>query len=886
MFHFHTSHVTAALLLLSTAAMPQIGYAASYLDTFQKDVKTRYTTSLAEIAHEESGMTTRTLDWSQPSVDLYFDLPPSERTSEIVLTLSADPLTRVVPNAPLQVQFNNGKPVPVYSNGRGFEARLPLDAAGSKGMSNKIRITYPTPPGADCITPAHGAWSIDLAESTLRMSGRAKSRNMSLSELSDYLEQPALSPKTVGLIARGPQGTDMQALAAQAISLRTPNVPKFSVLDSGTDFNVVMVKRSRLFDITNDPMILNSKGARIFVPRGRPTELIFTADTDAEIVKMLEIFATRELPETRRSISSAGELDLQSRLDRGMRTVEGKTRLLDLSAKSAAGLSGAQTYKFNVDDPSVTGGDLLLRLSTTKNLAKDSRLRVVLNGKTLGAAKLDKKRKSVAFDIQPGELNATANVLTLTPDFQAQKGFTCPIFDNINPGYSIGFGSRLNLNKEVTASVTELSQLTSSGGLFGKTESYIILPRQTREYQASLRVLGRIAKSKGYGLTTADYTRKPEPAVDKHTLIIGPSDMVKGHLMGAPKAFRDAMTGRPSNGENLLQASYARSASLGFDDGLLKYAETKSAPRKIRHGGVAALYAGKNGKLTGVISTSPRSSFVRASNSLIQPDHWNALKGGVVRWTSSSVVMTQTAQSDAGISKPKTKLKPNFKIPEMGVYAIDNLDLYWGELNWPEFDIPQVKIPTLNWPNFDSFKNILPTVQKVPQSDGSLPDIKTAELKRVSPADKIVKTIKIIPRLKPNIVNEPTLRSSKTVGLRGPFEFTVPQSNSFGSFQDIRREIKTKWSSAKGWVKTKTQDLSNIQVIKDFANGTDRLQDRLKPSGQALSNTIKDKLPGKGLVQFGDREMSVFGLILIFAFGFVLLLMSLASPASRLGGRH
>jgi len=330
--------------------------------------------------------------------------------------------------------------------------------------------------------------------------------------------------------------------------------------------------------------------------------------------------------------------------------------LIDLSAKSAAGLSGAQTYKFNIDEPSVTGGDLLLRLSTTKTLAKESRLRVVLNGKTLGAAKLDKTRKSVAFDIQPGELNATANVLTLTPDFQAQKGFTCPIFDSIDPGYSIGYGSRLNLNKEVTASVTELSQLTSSGGLFGKTESYIILPRQTREYQASLRVLGRIAKSKGHGLTTADYTRKPEPSVDKHTLIIGPSNLVKGHLAGAPKAFRDAMTGRPSTGDNLLQASYARSASLGFDDGILKYADAKSASRKIRRGGVAALYAAKNGKLTGVISTSPGSSFVRASHSLIQPDHWNALKGGVVRWTSSSVVMTQTAQSDAGISKPKTKV--------------------------------------------------------------------------------------------------------------------------------------------------------------------------------------------------------------------------------------
>jgi len=218
MFRNKTIRIAALLTLLSTAALPQTGYAASYLDAIHKPApKTVYTSTLADMTNAESFRA---------------------RASEIVLRLSADPLTRVARNSPLEVQFNNSKPVKVRSNGRGFEARLPFDAAHSRRSHNVIRITYPTPEGADCVTPSHGAWSIDLSNSTLRIGGRAQKRHMSLSEVSEYLAQPAFTPKTVGLIARGPAGTDMQALAAQGIALRTPGVPNFSVTPRGNDFNI------------------------------------------------------------------------------------------------------------------------------------------------------------------------------------------------------------------------------------------------------------------------------------------------------------------------------------------------------------------------------------------------------------------------------------------------------------------------------------------------------------------------------------------------------------------------------------------------------------------------------------------------------------------------
>lgn len=884
MFRNNTGRIAAIITLLSTAALPQTGLAASYMDTVQRGVKTSYTASLVDMTQRDSQRTTRTLDWRQPSIELSFDLPPSERTSEIVLTLSADPLTRVAPNAPLQVQFNNGAPVPVLSNGNGFEARLPFDSARSRDRGNIIRITYPAPAGESCVAPIHGAWSIDLAESRLQIGGRAKTKNMSLSEVSALLRQPALSPKTVGLIARGPEGTDMQALAAQAIALRTPDVPKFSVTPRGNDFTVIMVKRDRLFDITDDPMILNSDGPRIFVPRGRPTELIFTADTDAQIIDMLALFATRRLPNTRRAISSLGELNLQMRLDSDVTHIDGKMQLLDLALASGETSSGGQSYGFRVSDPQATQGDLLLRLSAAEDLPENSRLRVSLNGKVLGAAKLDKARKSVGFEIKPGTLSAMSNILTLEPEIQAESDFSCTNSRTAKLGFAIGDGSRLTLTKGAPSPVTELSHMTSDGGLFADAESYIVMPRETRDYEAALRVLGRLAKSTGHGLTLADYTRHLNISDDKHVLVIGAADRAKPFLMGAPKALRDVMSGQSSTGDNLLQASFERSASLGDEDMVLKYAAAQTAPRKIRRGGVAALYPSGNGRLTGLITSAPNSSFVQASRSLVEPGHWNSLQGGVARWTSSSMIMAQTAQSDAGIQKPKTDT--GIQWPTFDLHAIEDLNISWPEINWPEFDVPQVGLPNLKWPSFKSADTDEPAAKPVLRREMSPTPAQTAILRDLGAPEPSVKTVNVVPRLKPLPETENLRPVSQAAGLRGKFEFPISAKSDFGSFQDIRRETKAKWSATRRWVRQKTQSLTEMKTLEDVARATDRLQDRVKPAGRNMKATLRDKMPGKGLVQLGDRTFSAYGLILMMAFGLVVLLMSLSGPTSRLGGRH
>ena len=87
MFRNHTGRIAATLLLLSTSSIPQTALAASYLDATYKKPKTTYTASLIEMTQTDSQRKTQTLDWRQPSVELTFELPPAQRTSDIILTL-------------------------------------------------------------------------------------------------------------------------------------------------------------------------------------------------------------------------------------------------------------------------------------------------------------------------------------------------------------------------------------------------------------------------------------------------------------------------------------------------------------------------------------------------------------------------------------------------------------------------------------------------------------------------------------------------------------------------------------------------------------------------------------------------------------------------------
>jgi len=106
---------------------------------------------------------------------------------------------------------------------------------------------------------------------------------------------------------------------------------------------------------------------------------------------------------------------------------------------------------------------------------------------------------------------------------------------------------------------------------------------------------------------------------------------------------------------------------------------------------------------------------------------------------------------------------------------------------------------------------------------------------------------------------------------------TKPDFLSEQTLDALRHETKVKFSETTHWVKTQAD------LIEDAA---DRVQTRVAPAGEVLRTSFKTKIPGASLAHWADRTFSAFGLLLMMAFAFVVLLMGLSSPMSRLGGRH
>ena len=106
------------------------------------------------------------------------------------------------------------------------------------------------------------------------------------------------------------------------------------------------------------------------------------------------------------------------------------------------------------------------------------------------------------------------------------------------------------------------------------------------------------------------------------------------------------------------------------------------------------------------------------------------------------------------------------------------------------------------------------------------------------------------------------------------------------SFETLRTDAKSKVSDGQQWIKEKKRDYNIGTPIKDLSVKIDRFQDSVKPAGRPMKVWLKQRIPAKGMIEFGDRSMSAAGILLIMAFGIVFFLMSASSPASRLGGRH
>ncbi|WP_409432561.1 cellulose biosynthesis cyclic di-GMP-binding regulatory protein BcsB [Litorimonas sp. RW-G-Af-16] len=892
---------------LITTLTPALGFAASvgpdlYVANpglkFPVKASVNYAAPLSDITDGDRAIKARVLDWRKPALDLSFDLSEADHTDKLQLLLTADPLNKMSRDSEILVQFNNDTPVPIRTRGQGFDAQITLNPAKVRSRRNTIRLIYPTPAGADCVMPQHGAWLIDLQNSKLVVGGRAKSRALQLREVEMRLDLPAIAPRRVGVIT--PQAlnnaTALQALAAQGVGLRMETLPTFTTTKGQGDFEIIMARRDQLHAYTNDAQVLNGSGSRIFVPRGRPMRLIMTADTDAELLSTVQSFAIHKLPKARRQVTSVGEMRMQSRFSYDIVRVSGTEQLSDIpgthfvnNAGDDDWASGPQALRFSVADPASMSGEVLLKLSASENVSEDSQLRVALNGELLGSAKLDKTRKTVAFTVRPGALRGNDNVLTLTPELKAKSDTACPAQSAGTPNFVLGRGSKLMLTSEAPSPITELSRMAATGAPFTDNDgasSYIALPKGTADYNASLRIIAQIAKSAGAGMVDATYARTGEidAAGDRHVLVLGQSTKIDRELRTAgPTALDNALKGQAINGDNLLSASYGEFAATDEQQLFQLYAAQYTKTGRIRSGGVAALFGSPkhSGRVIGVITNTPGQSFATAATNLVKNDHWNELQGGVARWNSRSVLLAQTAAPVAG-----------YRLPVM-----DSGESFSDKI--ASFEMPDWKLPSTDGlkefgvsmsASIKSTVNRFAAKFETSEPTNRMAD-KSGERKQqaaIAPSPTKSASIPATPYTGKRLAQEPKPQQLAALGdipkLRGPIPLETPRTSGLTKLKTMTVDA---WDGGKDWSEAA---LVNTKAwLTDFRLGrkVDDLQDQMRPLGNKIKSAVDiDKAPGMGKVRWADRNLSPAALILLMAFGIMFLLMALASPQSRLGGRH
>ena len=831
-----------SVLLLGALAAPVTANAAVATPEGRKAV---YKTSLSSVEDLEA----RILDWRNPSLEFTFDASDTDWTDRLELLLSADPLGKVSRRTPLMVQFNNGKPTPVITRGQGFDARIKLDAARIRPFNNKIRFTYNTPNGAECLAPEHGGWRLDFKNSLIILNARAKVRNLDIREVEAKLSNPTTAPKSVRLLARGSNTAKLQALAAQGVGLRMKTLPEFKTRSGASEFDVIMGRRDQLHSWVSDDKILNGTGPRIIVHKGHPMRLVITGDTDAEVMSGVKAFATYKLPNAHRPTTSPGELNMQMRLGANIARIDGTEKLSDLDSSYFEDSWGPkpQTITFNVNDPKASTGEVLLRLASDKSVSRKSRVSVNLNGKSLGFTSLDKSRKSVAFKIPAGTLHGTENILSITPELEMGKLSGCN-FTQESPGFYLGSGSKLKIETATPSPVAELSTLTANGGPFSiekAVNTAVILPASSsRDYNASLKIMAKLAKSSGHGWTEANYLRSVNleaVGVDKNVLIIGPSSSLNSTIRNAaPKGLKSALKGQSLDGIRI--ASIDRVAASDEQTALRLYAERQASASRIRSGGVAALFPSSigEGKVMGVITNTPGRSFSSVAGQLIKPKAWQNIEGSVARWDNNKVLMAQTAMTVPGYADTKPKLVKigNFTLPEF---------------NWPKFDTPKFDREAFAFGEID--------MDTVRQKFESFKASSAAFLSRPK-SEKI-----IAPKLKPEITAVPKLRGFSKVA---------------DTSKDTPIAIKLKaWTMDKlstlepSWKKFRTDKLTDLETSWNKlkrADSVKAVQNKTKPFGDMM----KDKLGLDSSINSNTLTTMIMAIL-----AFLFLILGLAKPSRK-----
>ena len=681
--------------------------------------------NLADLSGNQSVI----LDWRTQSNEITFNLPAHDWYENLDVFISATPEGNVSSRTPILLSFNGSAPIALNGRGSRFDAHIRLDTSRVRASGNTLTLTYQTPSDVNCLMKQHGKWIIDLQRSKLVTRTRAKQRNMSIAEIEPLLAHAMTTPGHVAILAKGSQKFALEAILAQGVAQRTHALPDFQFDSTRSDFTIIIGTNNQIKAQVKNKNLLNATSPSLFVDSGIKPTLILSAPNEDQVMLLARAFAAYHLPSKNRPDASIFDLLAGHKLTPRAILSAKSHQFSDIGDVSFSPEWRPQPAKlvFNVDNALTSEAILTLKLASGLGTNPQSRLNVSLNGQSLGYTKLDKKSKSVAFNIEAGQLQPSGNTLEFSPKLIINGQENMCASQNNLPSFMVSTQSKLRIYSKEKIPLTDLSHLAANGSMFSADKgdtALVLTARSNRDRAATLYFLGFAARQFGSQWVDAKYsTSLPSPAdLNKNILIIGPNTNFDAKIMAAaPKAVKFAMGGKGSQGQNLQTTSRTeRHASRNEMQAFRSAARTTGVPARINAGGVASIFPSpySNGKLIGIISSTRPSYFGPAMKALSTESYWNALEGSVSRWDKTAIIMAQTSTPLPDTFFPqqkKTSLQARFENTK------ERLGSWFANINLRQ---PKQAQNTLAKPNIDQHRlrglaNPIPTPRVKPENQPS-----------------------------------------------------------------------------------------------------------------------------------------------------------------------
>ncbi|MEE9272442.1 MAG: cellulose biosynthesis cyclic di-GMP-binding regulatory protein BcsB [Robiginitomaculum sp.] len=733
------------------------------------------------------------LDWRTPSYEISFDLPAHNRYENLDLFISAYPDGNVNRSTPLMISYNGAKPIALHGKGSRFDAHIRLDPSRIRTRSNTIKISYNPADGEQCLTDNSGKWTIDLSHSKLVSKIKENYHNLQIIDLKQRLNNPMTAPKRIAITAFGPNKKALEALIAQGVAQQISTVPDFGFSSAHADYSVVIGTYDDVRNIATDKSLVSGHGAKVLADNAARPRLLLVANTYVQVLELARAFATYELPNARRNKAFINEFYSGTHFKSQTLMNKNKYSLTDLGniVLTPSWHPKPVNINFNVTDSKNASGVVILGILSAKDINPNSRVKVLLNEQSLGYTQLNKTKKTIAFNIKPGQLKASGNQIRIEVSLIEPKGANICVAQKNVPTLLISNRSHLLLKNNHPSPASDLNRFVASGAPFNQSAAIVLTAKTNKDRAATLKFLAFSAKQFGPTWTGADYFSSLSDVKNsgKNILIIGPNAMADSQLIAAaPTALKLVLDGKAIDGPNRIAINERHASPDATASFQMAAARVKSS--RITSGGIAAIFKSPyaKGRLIGIISSDKPSNFARAAITLSTPEHWNALEGGVVRWNSQTILMAQTAV-DLPISFTPS---PSHASGENKWANVKSAPERWASAlrsKWAKNkQLPMTKKTT----NEQIAKTKAPTIP--------VPNIKIAYKEKINqPWQKL--------RLK-----LPKLETTKQaiLKLRGPSKISrhyqlasQKRTIEFPNFARIKMNTTTKWSALKIWANSK-----------------------------------------------------------------------------------